>query len=57
MKVHGYCETCRKIKLIRANSAAMVRLAMNQPIFGQCDACEEVERQGSRDRHPSTRRR
>jgi len=55
MKIHGYCETCHKIKLVHANSKAMVQLALNKPIFGQCDACLERELQAARARHPAYR--
>ena len=57
MKIHGYCEDCRKIKRVRVSNAGMVRLAMNQPVFGQCDACAERELQASKSRHPAYRHR
>jgi cytochrome c553 len=56
MKIHGYCDRCHKIKLVHASNAAMVRLAMNQPIFGTCDACHADEVREAKDRHPAYRR-
>jgi hypothetical protein len=57
MKVHGWCESCKKIKLVRTTNAGMVRLALNKPVFGICSSCEELERQAARDRHPAFRNR
>jgi hypothetical protein len=57
MRIHGYCEDCRKIKRVAVNSAGMVRLAMNQPVFGQCDDCRDRQLERAKDRHPAYRNR
>ena len=57
MKIHGFCNSCNRIRLIRANSRDLVRMAQNQPVYGQCDACAERERLAAQDRHPSRRGR
>lgn len=47
MKLHGYCETCHKIKRVRVTSAVIARMAArggSVPI-GKCDDCQEKEDQ------------
>ena len=56
MKMHGFCEGCNKVKLVQVKSANMVRLAMNQPIFGLCDECHRAEVEAAKHRHPAYRR-
>lgn len=57
MLLAGYCESCRKIKRVRVSNAAMVRVALNKPVFGICDTCDELALAAARDRHPSGRSR
>lgn len=39
MKVHGWCEGCRKVKLIPLNARAAVTLTQHGVPMGLCDDC------------------
>ncbi len=38
MKLHGWCERCRKVKRVNASGRAV----MLQPVIGVCDECAET---------------
>ena len=54
MKLHGWCDKCRKIKRVNVSSAGMVNLAKKGVPFGICDDCQETLDTARRKR-PSTR--
>ena len=38
MKLHGWCERCRKVKRVNASGLAVTL----QPIIGVCDECTDT---------------
>lgn len=55
MKLHGWCEECRRVRMVRVSGAAMARLAAGGTPVGVCDACEDAAEQ-ERRRHDEQRR-
>lgn len=56
MQVTAFCDGCHRIRRIHATHSAMLRRALNKPIFGLCDDCYEAEVRASKGRHPAFRR-
>ncbi len=51
MKLHGYCESCHRIRRVDANGHQLAMyVATGRPPSGECDECRET-----RER-PTTRR-
>lgn len=48
MRLHGYCSTCHKIKLVRVSAAAVAMMTLKPIPEGICDACEEASRPAAR---------
>lgn len=55
MKLHGYCESCHKVKPVRVSSAGMMAMSMKRIPTGTCDVCVQAEEDKRRER--LTRRR
>ena len=43
MRIHGWCTSCHRVKVVRVTSSGMVRLATRQVAEGVCADCEERE--------------
>lgn len=39
MKIHGWCEKCRKVKRVEVSGAGMASLARGGVVVGVCDEC------------------
>ena len=51
MRLHGYCETCHRIKLVRVRVPRPGAMQL-----GTCSACEEKAEAASRERRDPRRR-
>lgn len=41
MRIHGWCERCHRVRLVRVTSQGLIRLAMGSAAIGICDECED----------------
>lgn len=51
MRLHGYCERCHRIKLVRVSGHGMAMYGARGIVTGICDACQEKEDEERRKRH------
>lgn len=56
MRVHRFCERCRRIRRVTVSNGALARYGWRSGILtGICDICEDEAR--SRRAHPTNRER
>ena len=56
MKIHGWCETCHRVRRVEVNQHGLVMATLGRPATGECDECRERRegrlRPSSRSRTP-----